>query len=55
MMKFDFQNKIAIVTGGASGIGKCIAEEFRRNGATVSVIDKAPGNMKEAGHNRKTV
>lgn len=36
-----FKNKIAVVTGGANGIGKCIAEEFRRNGADVCVIDKA--------------
>lgn len=43
-MKFDFQNKVVVVTGGASGIGKCIADEFRNGGAMVSVIDKAPGN-----------
>lgn len=28
-----------MVTGGAQGIGKCIADEFRRNGAHVCVID----------------
>ncbi|MCR5115404.1 MAG: SDR family oxidoreductase [Bacteroidales bacterium] len=40
----DFNNKIAVVTGGAQGIGQCIAEEFRKAGATVCVIDKQPGN-----------
>ena len=38
-----FENKIAVVTGGACGIGQAIAEEFRRQGATVRVIDKAEG------------
>lgn len=38
----QFKNKTVIVTGGAQGIGRCIAEEFSKRGAQVCVIDKAP-------------
>ena len=38
-MERIFENKIAIVTGGAKGIGKCICEEFEKQGAKVCVID----------------
>ena len=42
-MKHRFENKVVIVTGGANGIGKCIAQEFRTAGAFVYVIDKQEG------------
>jgi NAD(P)-dependent dehydrogenase (short-subunit alcohol dehydrogenase family) len=39
-----FQNQIAIVTGGASGIGKALCEELALRGATVVVADiQLPG------------
>lgn len=34
-----FQNRVVVVTGGAKGIGKTIAAEFRKAGAHVCVID----------------
>jgi NAD(P)-dependent dehydrogenase (short-subunit alcohol dehydrogenase family) len=38
-----FQEKVIVITGGAGGIGKCIAEEFTKQGAHVCVIDCAEG------------
>lgn len=35
----DFENKVAVVTGGVHGIGKCICEEFKKQGARVCTID----------------
>ena len=40
----DFKDKVVVITGGAQGIGRCIAEEFQKAGATVCVIDKQPGD-----------
>lgn len=40
----DFKDKIAVITGGAQGIGRCITEEFRKAGAHVCVIDKQQGD-----------
>ena len=43
-MQQIFKDKVVIVTGGANGIGKCIADEFRKQGACVYVIDRQEGN-----------
>ena len=43
-MDQQFKDKVVIVTGGAHGIGRCIAEEFVKAGAHVEVIDIRPGD-----------
>lgn len=36
-----FQDKVVVITGGASGIGKCIQDEFEKAGAKTCIIDIA--------------
>lgn len=42
--KARFKDKVAVVTGGAMGIGKCVSDEFRSQGAHVCVIDVLPND-----------
>ncbi|MBO7317815.1 MAG: SDR family NAD(P)-dependent oxidoreductase, partial [Bacteroidales bacterium] len=42
-MREAYKDKVVVITGGANGIGRCIANEFRAEGAQVFVIDKGEG------------
>ena len=39
-----FKDKVIVITGGAHGIGRCMAEEFKKAGGKVEIIDIARGD-----------
>src|SRR3954466_965385 len=41
---YDFEGRVALVTGGASGIGAAVVERLRAGGADVKVFDLSPGD-----------
>ena len=51
----EFEGKVTVVTGGAHGIGLCIAEEFKKQGAKVEVIDIREGNHYQGDLSKKEV
>ena len=48
MIKFDLNNRVAIVTGGAQGFGFAITERFIQSGAKVIIWDIDEAESKKA-------
>jgi NAD(P)-dependent dehydrogenase (short-subunit alcohol dehydrogenase family) len=41
----NFEGRVAVVTGGASGVGKCLCADLARAGAHVVIADIDPGRL----------
>jgi len=48
MNKLDFEGRVAVVTGGAQGIGLAVAQRLVASGAKVSLWDLTPRHLDEA-------
>lgn len=46
-VSYDLSGKTAVVTGGAKGIGRAIAERLAKSGARVWVWDMNPVDLKD--------
>ena len=48
MNQIDLRGRVAVVTGGASGIGQAVAKRFVESGAIVALWDAKPNNLERA-------
>jgi NAD(P)-dependent dehydrogenase (short-subunit alcohol dehydrogenase family) len=45
---FDFSKHVALITGGASGLGEMAAQAFVQNGARVIIASRKKSELKQA-------
>lgn len=52
---FDISGKVALITGGASGMGRMIAEGLLRAGAKVYITSRKPADVEEAAREMSAI
>ena len=51
----DFKDKVAIITGGAGGVGRCIGLALAREGAKIVVADIEQGAIEKTVNDIKAI
>lgn len=51
----DLTSKVALITGGSSGIGKGAAIEMAKQGASIALIGRTPAELEETGSEIKAI
>ena len=50
----EFQGKVAVITGGASGIGLATARQLAQRGVNLCLVDREPGALDVAAAELRT-
>jgi NAD(P)-dependent dehydrogenase (short-subunit alcohol dehydrogenase family) len=46
-MKYDYSNRVVVITGAAGNLGSAVARAFQRTGAKLALVDRAAGRLGE--------
>lgn len=46
-MKFDFTDRVVVITGSAGNVGTAVAKAFAALGAKIALVDRSPGRLPE--------